>query len=502
MFIHLKTIACIGSIGFSLVPQFARAQEKTKPNILLIITDQQSAYMMSNTGNPWVNTPNLDKLASQGIRFERAYTTNPVCVASRFSLLTGVMPSLIGMEDNDKHRSFVPNEVLNASLGNIFKNAGYETAYAGKTHLTGIDSANGYDNPFAYGFNKYLTPHDREGRDETVVACIDFMRTTAGNPFLLVASFINPHDICYMPLLDWADATGTENPYPNQKALDLIDEILEIPEGMSKKEFIKLFCPPLPDNFEIPDNELPSFTSVKENNYIGWSRRNYTADDWRLYRYLYARLTEDVDMQIGRLLNGLESTGLSENTLVIFTSDHGDQDASHRSGLKGYLYEESTNIPLIMRWTGVIPDNQKDEFSLISNGLDIIPTLCDFAGLPVPSHLTGMSMKPLALEKKGNWREYLVVENNSARLVLFDNTWKYMVDLKRETAPSGQMIFYEMLFDISNDKGEMNNLAESPSHKRKIKKGRMLLETWYSENDITIDGNNLNAFNSRYFDYK
>lgn len=110
-------------------------------------------------------------------------------------------------------------------------------------------------------------------------------------------------------------------------------------------------------------------------------------------------------------------------------------------------------------------------------------------------------MKPLTMGKTENQREYLVVENNSARLVLFNNTWKYMVDLKREKDPSGQMVFYEMLFDLSNDKGEMNNLAGRSAYEKKIKKGRMLLGKWYSENDITIDGKNLNAFNRKYFDY-
>lgn len=452
-----------------------------KPNILIIITDQQHAGMMSCTGNPYVNTPSLDRLAAEGIRFERAYVSNPVCVPSRFSLMTGQMPSLIGMEDNHHQKNFVPEEILKTSLGTVFTEAGYQTVYAGKMHLTGAGEENGYENPSAYGFVRHLTPHDHEGTEPTVEACAAFLNEPHDKPFLLVASLINPHDICYMPLLDWAEAEGKESPYPGSRAMKLIEDIMQEHEGLTREEFIEQYCPPLPENFEIPENELPSFTSVKESNYIGWSRRNYSEDDWRIYRYLYARLTEVVDQQIGQILASLERAGLEENTLVVFTSDHGDQDASHRTGLKGYLYEESANIPLILKWKNVIQGNRVDSIHLVSNGLDLIPTLCDFAGISIPELLPGMSLKSLALkEKNADWRGELVVENNSARLLLFDQSWKYMVD--KAVSDSDEGPAYEMLFNLKADPGEMINMVNKQGGLEKLEYGRDKLKNWYLKN--------------------
>lgn len=478
----------IGFLAASLYPQTNLAEDKPspRPNFLFIITDQQQGSMMSCAGNQHVRTPNLDLLASQGIRFARAYAANPVCIPSRFSLMTGQMPSIINMEDNDDQKNFVSQKILDSALGRLFKKAGYETVYAGKMHLTGSSFENGYENPLAYGFSKYLTPSDHEGREQTVDACVDFLKKPKENPFLLIASLINPHDICYLPLMDWTNAEKQKNPFSNNKAVQLINEILKIPKGMSKDEFIEKYCPPLPNNFGIPNQELPSFTRVKENNYIGWSRRNYTEKDWRIYRYLYARLTEIVDHQIGQILDALKEAGLENNTMVVFTSDHGDQDASHRSGLKGYLYEESANIPLILKWGNVIQKNQIDQSHLVSNGLDLIPTLCDFAGISVPGKMLGMSLKPLALGNRNvSWREYLVVENNSARLLLFDKSWKYLVDTKSND-PNNKSV-HEMLFNLNEDPGEMINLASDPSVKRHIREGRTLLSKWYSINNIEIN---------------
>jgi arylsulfatase A-like enzyme len=488
-------------LGFAMLPLFSFAHgNQQKPNILLIITDQQQAGMMSCAGNPHVSTPNLDKLAKQGVRFERAYAANPVCVPSRFSLMTGLLPSVIGMEDNDGHKTRVPGEILDSSIASLFTNAGYETAYAGKKHLTGMNEGNGYENPLAYGFSKYLTPDDPEGREPTVESCIDFLSESGEKPFLLVASLINPHDICYLPLIEWTMAEGRENPYSSAKAMKLINDLLEIPEGMTKDAFIETNCPPLPGNFKIPEGELPSFTRTKQDNYIGWSRRHYTENDWRLYRYLYARLMEVVDQQIGQLLDALAKNGLDSTTLVVFTSDHGDQDASHQTGLKGYLYEESANIPLIFRWPGVIPAGRVNRDGLASNGLDLLPTLCGFAGITTGDLHKGENLRSLVVGKRiATRRSSLVVENNGARLLLFDKTWKYMTDSIPAVSPDNGSN-QEMLFNLGNDPGEQNNLAIYPErYNKQLVRARKLLREWYGKNNVTAGGKSLNLLNKKYF---
>ena len=125
------------------------------------------------------------------------------------------------------------------------------------------------------------------------------------------------------------------------------------------------------------------------------ARENFTDNQWRHHRWAYCRLTEMVDQKIQLILNGLKESGQEENTLVIFSSDHGDMDASHRMEHKSTLYEESANIPFMAMWKGQIPVGQVDDEHLISNGLDLLPTVCDYAGIAGKSDPRGRSLRPL-----------------------------------------------------------------------------------------------------------
>ena len=179
-----------GALGLMLKqPTLAtdRPGADKRPNILFIMTDQQSATMLSCTGNRWLKTPAMDRLAASGVRFERAYACNPVCVPNRFSLQTGLMPSAIGMRHNgDSARAAVTKAMMEQSLGRLFSKAGYETVYGGKVHLPrkmkGIENL-GYRN---------LTGDSRQGLAQ---ACAEFIKGRHTKPFFLFTSFINPHDI-------------------------------------------------------------------------------------------------------------------------------------------------------------------------------------------------------------------------------------------------------------------------------------------------------------------
>ncbi|MHC4181338.1 MAG: sulfatase-like hydrolase/transferase, partial [Planctomycetota bacterium] len=161
----------------------AASAENRRPNILLIITDQQHAGMMSCAGNKYLKTPAMDSLAAGGARFEMAYAANPVCVPSRVSMMTGQMPSYFGMRSNAEGRNQAPPAEIKKAMGWIFRNAGYETVYGGKTHwLRGMT-------PQSIGFRN-ITGNQREGLAE---ACAQYLEAKHDRPFLLVASFINPH---------------------------------------------------------------------------------------------------------------------------------------------------------------------------------------------------------------------------------------------------------------------------------------------------------------------
>ena len=167
-----------------------------QPNILLILTDQQNANMLSCAGNLYLQTPALDSIAHQGTRFERAYCMNPMCVPSRFSLFTGRRGSAIELvNNNDDHISEIPAAIRENAMGWQMRAAGYKTAYGGKTHFPlGL-------NPEDYGFET-ISRDDRDGLAED---CARFLARDHAEPFLLVASFINPHDICHMAIRDFAE---------------------------------------------------------------------------------------------------------------------------------------------------------------------------------------------------------------------------------------------------------------------------------------------------------
>ena len=470
---------CAASIMSVSLTSRVRASEtdetsRKRPNILVIVTDQQHAGMMSCTGNSWVKTPNMDRLAAEGARFEKAYCANPVCVPSRFTMFTGTMPSVIGMESNDDFDNTVSAGILSNAMGSIFRRAGYRTVYGGKTHLPGPKGVKNDAGP--YGF-EYITPKDQEGRDGLAETCVQFLRRKQEQPFLMVASFINPHDICHMAINAHKKQTGEKiGQARHQKCLE---EALKMPEGVSEKEFFEKYCPPAPPNYEIPENEPDGITSLDWRPFRAYARQNWTDKDWRLHRWAYARLTESVDKQIGRVLDALREAGLEKDTLVVFTSDHGDMDAAHRLEHKSMPYEEAIHVPFIVRWKGIIKSGIVDREHLVSAGLDLIPTLCDFAGIQVPSELKGKSVRKLAEGSSVNeWRKTLVVENEKLR-VLHMGRSKYAAYAKGEKR--------EQYMDLEKDSGEMKNFAADPAYKPQVEEGRKLLKEWYKVNGLNLD---------------
>jgi len=440
--------------------------QRPRPNILILHTDQQHAGMLGCAGNKHLKTPNMDSLAAAGTRFERAYCSNPVCVPSRFSMLSGVMPSRIGMEHNGHQRNPVPQAILRHGMGAVLRAAGYATVYGGKTHIPGPNGR--VNNPAAYGFDKYLTGNQREGLAR---ACADFLRQKRDKPFLLLASFINPHDICYMAIDDHARSLG--KPVRDTIERRCLAEALALPDGVSRKRFFRDTCPPLPPNFEIPEGEPDGVEKTDWRAFRAYVRRHWSKDKWRLHRWAYARLTERVDAEIGVVLKALRESGRERDTVVIFTSDHGDMDSAHRLEHKSMLYEEACRIPLIVSWKGVTKPGAVDTEHLVSNGLDLIPTLCDFAGVPSPPELNGRSIRPLAEGRQPEkWRETLVVENEHSRLVLWGR-FKYGVyDTGKRR---------ELLVDLKEDPGEMRNRAADPACRKLVETGRRLLREWYDQ---------------------
>ncbi len=418
------------------------------PNLLFILTDQQHARMMSCAGHPYLRTPAMDGLAAEGVRFTRAYCTNPVCVASRFSLMTGRMPSAIGLLSNDASSTGdLPASIPRNGLGHLMASAGYETAYGGKVHLPGMSAED-------IGFTCLC----RDERDALADACAAFITKARDKPFFLVASFINPHDICYMAIRDFAQ-TEQERALAHHGSVPCatLDQALARPDGVDEDTFFAEFCPPLPPNFEPQEGEPEALRIMLEqrpfrmNARTRWSERR-----WREHRWAYARLTEMVDRQIGRVLTALEQGGQARRTVVVFTSDHGDMDSAHRMEHKSTFYDEACRIPLIIR----APAGMKggiDDTHLVSNGLDLLPTFCDWAGMPVPVEMAGRSLRGLVEHAAPQaWRDAVPVESAIGRAIV-TRRFKYA----RYDTGSNR----EQLMDLVSDPWERRNAIEAPAYR-------------------------------------
>lgn len=411
---------------------------------------------MGCAGNPYLETPAMDELAETGVRFERTYCTNPVCSPSRFSLMTGRFPSEIGMRNNrHSHIDTVPSEITQNGIGHLLGDAGYQTAYGGKVHLPKITVEE-------LGFEQ-LTEDPREGLSD---ACAEYVKRDHEDPFCLVASFINPHDICYMAVLYMrkarSDYTGPTNPTAER----IVSDALQIPETLDATEFWRDECPPLPPNHDPQADEpelIRGLGGIRE-----YARDEWSDEEWRMHRWVYKKLTERVDDYIGQIVDALEESGKRENTVIIFTSDHGDMDGAHKMINKGILYEESARVPLIVSQPGATTAGQVDDSHLISNGLDMLPTICDYAETDAPSELSGMSIRPLAEGRSlDDWREYLRIESRLAEAVL-KKEFKYV---RYDDGDND-----EQLYDLDEDPGETRNVMDQADHQEILNDLRNELE--------------------------
>ena len=426
----------------------APALTKTRrPNVLFIISDQWSPLASDLSGTrPMPRTPAADSIAASGVRFENSYCSWPLCSPSRASLFTGQMPHTTRVIGNVRRPGIVPASM--PVLGEIFSRAGYATGYFGKEH-TGGAAYRGFQNLGTYQYPGAGYLADGSGLDPIFTRdAIEFIRGPRSNPFLAVLSFINPHDICYTP--SHAKIAG--------KSFVDVNQAFHNRKG---KFFRNLdFPPPRPNLNPRPPERMARVSAVQEN----WSE-----EDWRLYLATYYLLIENTDWMIGLALDAVRRAGLERDTLVLFTSDHGDQMGAHHLVGKGVFYEECMRVPFAAAWPGVINASQVNRTALIS-GTDVLPTICDFAGLNCPEGLDGKSVRPLLNGNSAPWRDVFVAELNEGRMLRTGDR-KYMLYNR-----GGQRA--EFLFNLRQDPGETRDLAPLAEAAGEMDRCRGLLERW------------------------
>ncbi len=436
------------------------AAASNRPNVVFIMTDQQFAEAMScRIGKQLINTPAMDSLAAKGMVFTRAYTSNPLCMPARNSLFTGCYPHETGVTKNAQV-NVDPAEFT--CMGTYFRQAGYETAYYGKWHLC-FDQKD----VNTHGFETPRAPVDKtQDQDARAVgSAARFIGQRHEKPFLLVVSLLNPHNICeYARGQELPCGPIGQTPAPEQ-------------------------CPPAPVNQAPPENEPDSMTMMRKGYHASplFPVGRFDAAKWRQVRWAYYRMIEKVDAEMGRVLQALRQAGLEEKTLIIFTSDHGECAGAHGFNQKTVFYEESVRVPLLVSQPGVTKRGICDK--MVNTGLDILPTMLDFAGIERPKKLTGRSLKPLSQgEPVAQWRDHLILENHmdqtgmvgdirpsvQGRLVRTER-YKYCVYSQGHRR--------ESLVDLRADPGETKDLAQDPAHRPVLLEHRALLMRFAREHN-------------------
>ncbi len=420
-----------------------------KPNILFIFSDQQH-WQAVGFEDASFQTPNLDRLASEGTVFSKSFCTTPQCSPSRSSIMTGLYPSKTGVLGNIGAAG--GNTLQIQTIGTMLQKAGYHTAYFGKWHL-GKDPVGtaGWDEDFGV-----TGPETRDDKEVTRRA-LAFLETTesATRPFALFLSYNNPHDIYHFRV--------ETNRTPNSP--------LALPSTWHEKDLST--TPPVQKQFMTEDQGRVIVAAE--------------CPAWQRYRELYREKVKLYDDELGHVLNALEQCGQSDSTLVIATSDHGDMDGQHRLVYKGpFMYEHMMRVPLIIRppISGRVKCPLTVDFQTVN--IDLVPTLADFAGVKIPD-LDGISLKPL-IHGQGAFpeREFVIGQYYSKQKwvnpIRMIRTEHYKYNRYREHG--------EELYDLVQDPEEIKNLV-SDSGKLEVRKElKYKLDQWLSDNDDPFDSQN------------
>jgi choline-sulfatase len=430
-----------GGLGLILAAQQApAAPAKRPPNLLFMHLDQWYWDAASAFGCAHVRTPAIDRLAAQGTTFSLSYSANPVCCPARACWYTGRASSENGVVMNDQW----PIAPEMPDLGQWLSGRGYDSVYAGKWHVSGRGLTKSF---------RVLTPGSGVGEvtDGAVSRAAEgFLRSrqAADKPFFLNLGFLQPHDCCYWVFEHSAGESLTRlGPPP----ADL---------------------PPLPANHGHCEREPAPIVQRrgKRGGDGGWS-----ADHWRWYLWNYYRMVEMADAEVGRVLDALDDAGLAQDTLVVLTSDHGDGLARHGLTSKMFLYDEAARVPFLVACPGRVQAGARDERHLVS-GLDVAPTLCDFAGAEGLPKARGLSLRPLLEGKAGApWREFLVTETFRTGRMIRTPEFKYI-------AYSGDP--NTQLFDLRSDPGELANLAADASKAGTLRDLEARLAAWEGSLDV------------------
>ncbi|HEU5341022.1 arylsulfatase [Edaphobacter sp.] len=448
--------------------------KRDRPNILLLMGDQWRVDCLGAYGNPHIHTPNLDRLAGEGIRFQSAYSCTPTCTPARSALLTGMGPWRNGLLGYG-HMASRPYPVEKATS---MAAAGYYTTSIGKNHYYPIRNPHGYHHLITDEHCSYWFHSEQPQHESSWEARCDYEAW-----FWSQMPDKDPHATG----LSWNDHRGVPFAFPEEMhathwtgetAVRFLQSYERTEPFFLKVSFIRPHSP-----YDAPQRFFKMYedTPLPEPQVADWASRfeqrsgpgnelwhgKLPADEVRRSRQGYYGSVSFVDEQIGRILEVLEKRKLLDETLILFISDHGDMLGDQNLWRKGYGYEQSAHVPMIMRPPSGMGLGAAGQ--VIPNPVelrDVLPTFLDAAGASIPESIEGKSLLQLVRSRGEGWREYIDLEHNICYGPeihwngLTDGRWKYLYH-----ALHGD----EQLFHLENDPHELKDLAASEEHAPQLK---------------------------------
>ena len=450
--------------------------EMNRPNIIFIMTDDHAAHALSCYGSKINTTPNLDRIAKDGMRFEKCFCTNSICAPSRAVILTGKYSHINGKYDNKKANPFDGSQ---ETFPKLLRSSGYQTAMIGKWHLlsepTGFDYWNvlpgkgKYHNPVLIEMGK-RKKHKGYVTDIITDLSIDWLKGRNGEkPFCLMYHHKAPHRN-WQPDKKYAEAFKDKKfSYP--ETFDDDYSTRSLASRQQKMTIEKHFLNPKDTKVSPPEG-------LKGQELKKWKYQRYMQD--------YLACVASVDENVGRLLDYLDESGFSKNTVVIYTSDQGFYLGDHGWYDKRFMYEESLRMPLLVRSPNMIKKGVVSDKIVLN--LDFGPTMLDLAGANVPSDMQGESFKAILENRQPKkWREsmyyhyYEYPGPHSVKRHYGVRTMRYKLI----------HFYYDIdaweLFDLKKDPRELNNVYDDPGYSsvvKKMKKELSRLQAKYGDTEI------------------
>lgn len=433
-----------------------------RPNVVLCLTDQLRPFEIGCYGSRVVRTPDIDRLAADGVRFEIACTNNPCCTPARSILLAGQYSrTCVKTFENAEEPVPTRDRMRDPTLAEVFKKAGYRTGLIGKWHIHPQPELLGFDTVFYPYYNHRYTgqTYFRNDRKSEVVEGFNtdaelaevqkWLREHKGDPFFLFYNISQPH----MPV--WDAPERFRDLYSPDEVV-MRDNVWLDGKMAYDEDWFRIYL----YDYLYYKKHLPYTEHMPD----GFDLKHLTA--------LYCGMVAWTDYQVGELMRSLEENSLAENTIVVFTSDHGDMLGSHHMFNKSSPLEESLRVPMIVHWPAGLRSGVVE--SQVSSLVDVMPTLLTLAGLETPAGVQGTDLCPVLrgeAECVGENAVFAETHHTSAAAI---RTLTHLYGFRKDQAGGRQVRFY----DVTQDPMEQRNLAGSPEHAALEQKMLERVERW------------------------